>query len=163
MPLRHRRVQRRDPDRRLEPSHSKNGCTRRDQASLELDHIDALITAADLRTAVANHELDIHDKQIAHAAEVDDYLKAKYTGPDLYGWMIARLSSVYFQAFQLATDLATRAERSFRFELGLPTSSFIQPGHWDSLKKGLLAGESLASTSPGCRAPTSIRTSANTS
>ena len=57
--------------------------------------------------------------------------------------MISRLSSVYFQAFQLATDLATRAERSFRFELGLPTSSFIQPGHWDSLKKGLLAGESL--------------------
>ena len=113
------------------------------QASLEIGHMDALITAADLRTAVANHELDVHDKQIAHAAEVDDYLKAKYTSPDLYGWMISRLSSVYFQAFQLATDLATRAERSFRFELGLPTSSFIQPGHWDSLKKGLLAGESL--------------------
>ena len=113
------------------------------QASLELGHIDALITAADLRTAVANHELDVHDKQIAHAAEIDDYLRAKYTSPDLYGWMISRLSSVYFQAFQLATDLATRAERSFRFELGLPTSSFIQLGHWDSLKKGLLAGESL--------------------
>jgi hypothetical protein len=57
--------------------------------------------------------------------------------------MVSRLAGVHYQAFQLAMELAARAERSFRFELGLASSSFIQPDHWDSLKKGLLAGESL--------------------
>src|SRR5262249_41584627 len=35
------------------------------------------------------------------------------------------------------------AERSYRYELGLADSNFIQFGYWDSLKKGLLAGEKL--------------------
>ena len=32
---------------------------------------------------------------------------------------------------------------AYRFELGLQQSSYIQFGYWDSLKKGLLAGEKL--------------------
>ena len=39
--------------------------------------------------------------------------------------------------------MAKRAERAYRFELGLEDSSFIQFGYWDSLQKGLLAGERL--------------------
>ena len=39
--------------------------------------------------------------------------------------------------------MAKRAERAYRYELGLHDSSFIQFGYWDSLKKGLLAGERL--------------------
>ena len=57
--------------------------------------------------------------------------------------MVGQISGVYFQSYQLAYDLAKRAERCFRFELGLQDSSFIQFGYWDSLKKGLLAGEKL--------------------
>src|SRR6201986_3523205 len=57
--------------------------------------------------------------------------------------MVGQLSSVYFQGYQLAYDVAKRAERSFRYELGLVDSSFIQFGYWDSLKKGLLCGERL--------------------
>ena len=41
-------------------------------------------------------------------------------------------------------ELAKRAERAYRFELGLRASSFIQPGHLDRLHSGLLAGELLA-------------------
>jgi hypothetical protein len=56
--------------------------------------------------------------------------------------MISRLSSLYFQAFRLAHDAAKAAEKGMQFEL--PTNeTFIGAGHWDSLKKGLLAGESL--------------------
>ena len=42
-----------------------------------------------------------------------------------------------------ALPVAKRAERTFRHELGLRDSSFIQFGYWDSLKKGLLSGERL--------------------
>jgi hypothetical protein len=41
--------------------------------------------------------------------------------------------------------MAKRAEKSYRFELAQPDASFVQFGYWDGLKKGLLAGERLAS------------------
>jgi hypothetical protein len=51
---------------------------------------------------------------------------------------------LHFQAYRLAYDLAKRAERAWRFELAGSDASFVQFGYWDSLKKGLLAGERLA-------------------
>jgi hypothetical protein len=58
--------------------------------------------------------------------------------------MVGQISGIYFQSYQLAYDVAKRAERAYRYELGLKDSNFIQFGYWDSLKKGLLAGERLA-------------------
>lgn len=57
--------------------------------------------------------------------------------------MTGQLATVYFQAYQLAYELARRAERAFRFDLASPGASFLQFGYWDSLRKGLLAGEKL--------------------
>ena len=70
-------------------------------------------------------------------------MRDKYTNRELYNWMVGQISGVYFQSYQLAYDVARRAERAFRHELGLRDSSFIQFGYWDNLKKGLLAGERL--------------------
>ncbi len=57
--------------------------------------------------------------------------------------MVGELSAVHFQSYRLAWDAARRAERAFQLELGDSKSSFLQPGAWDSLRKGLLAGEKL--------------------
>jgi hypothetical protein len=57
--------------------------------------------------------------------------------------MVSQISGIYFQSYQLAYDVAKRAERAYRFELGQVDSNFIQFGYWDSLKQGLLAGERL--------------------
>ena len=71
-------------------------------------------------------------------------MRSKYTNQDLYNWQIGQISGVYFQSYRLAYGLAKRAERCFRFELGVQDdSSFINFGYWDSLKKGLLSGEKL--------------------
>ena len=75
---------------------------------------------------------------------MDEYLRSrKFTNQELYGWMVGKLSGLFFQGYQLAYDVAKRAERTFRYELGLRDSSFIQFGYWDSLRKGLLSGERL--------------------
>jgi hypothetical protein len=58
--------------------------------------------------------------------------------------MVSQTSTLYFQTYQQAYDLARQAEKAYRFERGLTTSNFIQFGYWDSLKQGLLAGEQLA-------------------
>ncbi len=112
-------------------------------ATVELKQIEQQLIAAQIRLAAAEQELRNHDRQIDNADEVDQFLRSKFTSQDLYQWMIGQTSGLYFQSYQLAYDMAKRAERCFRFELGLQDSSYIQFGYWDSLKKGLLAGERL--------------------
>jgi hypothetical protein len=58
--------------------------------------------------------------------------------------MVGEISGVYFSSYQLSYDLAKRAERAFQSELGVENTSFVNFGYWDSLKKGLLSGESLS-------------------
>ncbi|GAB4372419.1 MAG: hypothetical protein Kow00121_14770 [Elainellaceae cyanobacterium] len=112
-------------------------------AEKELEQIDKQIAAADIRKAIADKELENHMTQIENAKATDEFMRSKYTNEELYQWQVGQLSSVYFQSYQLAYDIAKRTERCFRFEVGVQDSSYIQFGYWDSLKKGLLAGEKL--------------------
>ncbi|MDC0742546.1 Tc toxin subunit A-related protein [Polyangium mundeleinium] len=114
-----------------------------DLASRELAQIDRQILAAEVRLDIAQKEYANHELSVKNAKEIEDHLKTKYTSKELYGWMASQVESVYFQAYKLAYELAKRAERAFQFELAQPGASYITFGHWDSAKKGLLAGERL--------------------
>jgi peptidoglycan hydrolase-like protein with peptidoglycan-binding domain len=113
-----------------------------DLATKELEQIDKQIAAAAIRVAIAEQELNNHNQQIEHAQEVYDFMSGKYTNQDLYSWMVTQISSIYFTSYQMAYDLAKRAEKAYQHELGV-TTSFITFGYWDSLKKGLHSGELL--------------------
>jgi peptidoglycan hydrolase-like protein with peptidoglycan-binding domain len=113
-------------------------------AEVELAQIDKQLLAAEVRVAIAEKEFDNHRLQVEHARATDEYLRSKYTNQQLYGWMLQQVSTVYFQSYQLAFDMAKRAERNFDFELGSTGTTYIRFGYWDGLKKGLLAGERLA-------------------
>ena len=108
----------------------------------QLDTAKQLL-ASDIRIAIADADIRTHDKQIDHAEEEAAFLEDRYTGEALYSWMVTQTSTLYFQAYQLAYDSAKSAELCFRHELGIADSQYIQFGYWDSLKKGLLAGERL--------------------
>ena len=108
------------------------------------------IAEAQARIAGAQVALDITSQQrVLHSAREDgvqariDLMTAKFTSQDLYDWTVGQLSDTYFQSYRLAYRLCQQTERSYRYELGLTHSSFIQFGYWDNLKKGLLAGERL--------------------
>ncbi|MBA2748697.1 MAG: hypothetical protein H0U45_08135 [Tatlockia sp.] len=113
-------------------------------AACEIMQIDKQILAARIRVEITKQELVNHEKQIKNAEVIEEFLTSKYTNEDLYAWIEGKASQLYFQYFQLASDWAKKAERSFRFNLGLTTSNFIKPGAWDSLRKGLMAGEALS-------------------
>lgn len=115
----------------------------RDLAVKEIEQVDRSIAAAEMRVALAEKELENHALQIENARASDAFMRSKYTNQELYQWQTGQISGVYFQSYRLAYDLAKRAERCFRFELGLQDSSYISFGYWDSLKKGLLSGERL--------------------
>jgi hypothetical protein len=110
----------------------------------ELEQIDQQIATAEIRLGIAQKELDNQQLQIEQAKEMSQFMRSKFTNQQLYEWMITQVSGVYFQSYQLAFDMAKRAERCYRFELGIPDTNFVKPTYWDSLRKGLLAGEKLA-------------------
>ncbi|RKG52238.1 hypothetical protein D7X30_34170 [Corallococcus sp. AB011P] len=112
-------------------------------AAKEILHIDQQIASALLREQITQLDLDSHRKQMEQSRSIVDFMRTKYTNRELFDWTVGQVSSIYFQAYQLAYEVAKRTERAFRFELGLQESSFIKFGYWDSLRKGLLAGERL--------------------
>jgi hypothetical protein len=116
-----------------------------DLATKETKQIDQQIVGAQIRVAIAEQEVKNHALQTRQAKEVDQQMRSKFTNRELYTWMVSQLSKLYFQSYRLAFDLAKRAEMCFTYELGKPDSDrkFIVPDHWDSMKKGLLAGEKL--------------------
>jgi len=113
------------------------------QAAREIMQIDKQVIAAEIRREIAEHELRNHRKQMKNALEVEEFMRDKYTNRELYSWMLGQMSGVYFQAYQMAYETAKRAEKCYGHELGLTDSNFIKFGYWDSLKKGLMAGEKL--------------------
>ncbi len=114
-------------------------------AAKEMQQLDKQIAAAKIRVAIAEVELENHERQMEQAREVFEVLRDKRTAEELYDWMVSELATVHYQTFALAYDLAKRAEQALRFELGTPegTPKMVRFGHWDSLKQGLLAGERL--------------------
>jgi peptidoglycan hydrolase-like protein with peptidoglycan-binding domain len=114
-------------------------------ATLELKQVDKQLAAAQIRHDMATRDLANHDQQIEDAGNVDQFLRTKYTNQELFQWMVGQVSGIYFQSYQLAYDLAKRAEMCMQHELGLAygETSLIHFGHWDSLRKGLLAGDRL--------------------
>ena len=112
-------------------------------ANKELEQIGKQIDSAKAKLDIANMDLANQDLQISNSQAVNQFMLSKYTNQDLYQWMIGQISQTYFQSYQLAYDMAKRAERCYRFEIGVDDSNIIQFGYWDSLKKGLHAGERL--------------------
>jgi peptidoglycan hydrolase-like protein with peptidoglycan-binding domain len=112
-------------------------------AAREIMAVDRQITAASIRAAVAGLERDRLETEIAQADLVEHHFRSKYTNAELYGWMHGQITGLYFQSYQLALELAKRAERCFRFERGHTSSNFIRSNGWDDLHGGLLAGDTL--------------------
>jgi hypothetical protein len=110
----------------------------------ELQQVEKQILSNEIKLAIAEKELQNHQLQIDNSKESDEFMRSKFTSQQLYDWMIGQLSTVYFQSYQLAFDLAKKAEQCYRHETGeYGKTSFIQFGYWDSLKKGLLSAEKL--------------------
>jgi hypothetical protein len=112
------------------------------QAQFESAGLTYQIQSNSIQQKIAEQEVKIQETTIQQNQETGKYLQDKFTNAELYQWMVTRLSTVYFQAYSLAYELAREAQRSYQYELNT-NQSFINFGYWDNLKKGLLAGDSL--------------------
>lgn len=114
-------------------------------ASFDVKQIEHQIEAAKLQIKIAQMEIDIQKKLIRQNESIDEFMRNKFSNEELYKWMVTKLSKVYFQTYQMAHDYAKAAQKAMQFELGEEEKNvnFIGGVYWDSLKKGLMSGESL--------------------
>lgn len=115
-------------------------------AKKEIAQLNKQYIAAEIRLAIAEKERSNMEMQIEQSRSVLEYYENKYSNEELYNWMLTEISSIYFDAYKLAYDMAKKAEKCYCQELGIldeSTVSFIQFGNWNSLRKGLLSGENL--------------------
>ena len=112
------------------------------QADYEVETITLQISAAKLQQQMAQQELAVQLKSIQQSRDVEAFLVDKFTNRELYQWMIGRLGSVYFQAYRIALEMSVAAELAYQYELN-SADRFITFEYWDSMRKGLLAGEQL--------------------
>ncbi|MFV2059529.1 MAG: hemopexin repeat-containing protein [Gammaproteobacteria bacterium] len=114
-------------------------------ASTDIESIKHQIAGAEIKVKIARLDINSTKQSAKNLESVDTFMKSKFTNVQLYRWMSGKLSGLYFQTYQMALDMAKAAEKSFQFELGYHESEvdYISAHYWDSLKKGLLAGETL--------------------
>jgi hypothetical protein len=113
------------------------------EAQYDVTSLEKQIAAAQARLEGAGRELAVNAAEISQNAQVYEYLKDKFTSKSLYQWMVSRIAAVYFQAYRLALELSQAAQGSYQFELGVQ-ENFLAFNYWDSLRKGLMAGENLS-------------------
>lgn len=117
----------------------------------EITQIFKQLRGAQLREAIAKKEYDNHQIQMANAQQIVDFLQGndvgsgaptKETTIGFYALMKRDVKALYAKAFQLAFEVAKKAERCLQHELGDASLSFIQYNYLDG-NEGLLAGEKL--------------------
>ena len=114
-------------------------------AQNDIESISRQIAGAEIKVKIAQLDIATAKTSIKNLESVDTFMKGRFTNRQLYQWMSGKLSGLYFKTYQMALDMAKIAQKSFQFELGYKESevNFISALYWDSLKKGLLAGETL--------------------
>ena len=117
----------------------------------EINQILKQTRGAQIREAIAQKEYNNHLVQMQNAQQIVDFLEGnqidggyqiKETTVGFYAWMKREVKALYANSFQLAFEVAKKAERALQNELGDSSLTYIQYNYLDGTE-GLLAGEKL--------------------
>jgi hypothetical protein len=110
------------------------------------------LRGAQIRESIAQMEYNNQKKILTQQSQqivdfllgqdLGDEFQTKETTVGFYLWMKREVKALYAKSFQLAFEVAKKAERALQHELGDPSLSYIQYNYLDGTE-GLLAGEKL--------------------
>jgi hypothetical protein len=119
-------------------------------AAGEINLVLKQLRGAQIQEAIAQKDYENHQQAMKQAQDVVDFLQGntiagfqpKETTAGFYTLMKRQVKALQQKAFQIAFNLARKAERALQYELGDPSLSFIQYNYLDGAES-LLAGEQL--------------------
>lgn len=112
-------------------------------AEKEIAQLDQQLLGAEIQVDIAERELEIHQQTVEQEEEVFDFYRDKLSSFGLYTWLSTELNKLHRIAYNMAHEVAQMAQAAYRYERDMDNMIFIQSGHWDSHKAGLLAGDRL--------------------
>ena len=112
-------------------------------AAKEVEALERQIVCAEIRLSMAELDLKNHQTQIENNKAMTEAMNNRFATEKLYNWMANQVIGIYFKSYQMAYDLALSAQECFDFELGETGTQIIKSSHWNSLYKGLMAGDTL--------------------
>lgn len=116
----------------------------RDNADNQMAQLDAQISSLQEQIEAAKKQIILAETEQSHAQAVYELQRTRFTSQNLYNWMVGRLSSLYYQMYDLALPLCLMAKNALGKELGNDKANGILTlPSWNDLYQGLLAGEKL--------------------
>lgn len=113
-------------------------------AANSVTQINAQLQANQYELEASEQDLVVNQTNVEQSQQVVDFLSSKFTNEELYQWMAGQLSTLYYQAYQLACQTALSAQTAYQYEL-CNGDTFVNTNAWNSQYQGLLAGDSLLS------------------
>ncbi|EPY1660730.1 neuraminidase-like domain-containing protein [Yersinia enterocolitica] len=113
-------------------------------AEKDVVQIKEQLTGLDLQISMAEKQRDLAEMEQSHAMAVYQMQSTRFSGKELYNWMVGRLSGLYYQLFDAAQPLCMMAKSALARDIDASKTDhlFINSG-WSDLYQGLLAGEDL--------------------
>lgn len=113
------------------------------KAIYEIKSIELKIKAEKANLQAAEDKLKLQKTLVKQASYIEDFLRSKYTNKELYAWLDSTYKSFHYQSYNLAYDIAQRAEKAYQFETGDYSQTFIQYGYWNDDRDGIGCAEGL--------------------
>jgi hypothetical protein len=115
-----------------------------DVARKDVAQLAKQIEAAEIRVAIAERALEVHQKSIDQTREIFDFYRSKFSSHGLYTWLSTQLNRYHRVAFDAAWNMARMVEKALHFERPeLRETVFLSASGWSPERAGLLSGESL--------------------
>ncbi|HEN3671853.1 TPA: phage tail tape measure protein [Yersinia enterocolitica] len=113
-------------------------------AEKDVAQLQEQLTGLDLQISMAQKQLDLAEMEQSHALAVYQMQTTRFSGKELYNWMVGRLSGLYYQLFDATQPLCLMAKSGLERDIDASKTQhlFISSG-WNDLYQGLLAGEDL--------------------
>jgi hypothetical protein len=112
--------------------------------AIEIQQVERQILGAQRRRDQMLQELNNHARQMEQSAEVQTFLRDKFTAHDLYLFLQKETAALYAKTYDLALYAARQAQHAFNLERGHTSRRFLPECPWDSLHEGLMASERLS-------------------
>ena len=128
-----------------------------DRAKGEINQIFKQLRGAQIREAIAQKEFENHQAQMQHAQEIVDFLQGKdapsgfqikETTMGFYAWMKREVKALYAKSFQLAFEVAKKAERALQHNWGTIAGAVSNTTTWMGPRDCWQAKNSCSTSKP---------------
>ncbi|MFV8800308.1 neuraminidase-like domain-containing protein [Yersinia sp. LJYL362] len=113
-------------------------------AEKDVAQLQEQLIGLDLQLSMAEKQRNLAEMEQSHALAIYQMQITRFSGKELYNWMVGRLSGLYFQLFDAAQPLCLMAKSALERDIDASKIQhlFTRSG-WNDLYQGLLAGEDL--------------------